>query len=124
MKNLGKYLLMYNFLCIMAILFFYDWYCQSITFLGITSERYNFLDVIDSPFYFLGTFSYLYYRRKLNDMQRISFYTCVLYLFVKIIYNFDFITFIIINLLIILIPFWYWISKNINKEWLKNLKED
>jgi len=124
MKNIGKYLLLYNFVCIMAILIDYAWYCREVTWFGITSNQYNFLDVIDAPFYFLGTFYYFYYRKKLTDLQRISFYTCFLYLFVKIIYNFDFTTFIIVNLLIISIPLWFWLSKKINKEWIRNLREE
>lgn len=112
MKNIAKYLLIYNFACLCVLTT--QWYSEVVSIFGITDNRYNFIDLLDTPFYILGLFVFFIKYTKLSKLQKVSFYTCILYLLSKNLFNFDLMTFDIVNLSILSIPICYWVYENYN----------
>jgi len=92
MKNYGLYILIYNLLSVTLCLT--DWVYKVITldlwiFGKYTSERYNFIDFFDTPFYFFGLFAFFYTLHKQSKMQKVYFATALVFLIVKFL-NLDF----------------------------------
>jgi len=86
MKNYALYLLIYNLLGLLLCLT--DWVREKITidtyYWGeITTERANFINFIDTPFYIFGVLVFIYYNVKLSKMQITYFFTSAFYLVFK-----------------------------------------
>jgi len=121
MKNIAIYLLVYNLICLLIL--HTDWYSEEVTFLGITTERYNVIDFLDTPFYVVMLLTIMYYAfwnklHKLTIFQKQSFMFCFVYLFFKIIniyLQFNYQTFMFWNLLIIFMPLILLIDRKVNR---------
>jgi hypothetical protein len=120
MKNYALYLIIYSLLGLSLCLT--DWVREVITidipYLGTyTSERYNFIDFFDAPFYFFGVFVWLYYNTKLSKMQMTYFVTVLIYvIFKKLNLNVGYTMFFVWNYLILSIPLLVYFEGKINYE--------
>lgn len=121
MKNIALYLLIYNFTLLMILRT--DWYSEIVTFCGYTTERYNVIDLLDTPFYILMFITIMYYSfwNKLNKLtlfQKQCFAFSFFYLGFKLL-NFyldcNYQTFMMWNLIIIFMPFVLLIDRKINR---------
>jgi len=121
MKNIALYLLIYNFTLLMILRT--DWYSEKITFMGYTTERYNVIDLIDTPFYIAMFITIIYYAfwNKLNKLtlfQKHCFAFSFFYLAFKLL-NFylecNYQTFMMWNLIIIFMPLVLLIDRKINR---------
>jgi len=124
MKNYGFYILIYNLLGVTLCLT--DWVYKIVTldlgyFGTYTSERYNFIDFLDTPFYFLGVCFFFYTYRKQSKMQTTYFATALIFLINKYLkLDFGYTMFFVWNYFIILgIPFFIWLTDNINYDRFK-----
>jgi hypothetical protein len=123
MKNYALYLIIYSLLGLLLCLT--DWVREIVTitipyFGTYTSERYNFIDFIDTPFYFFGVFVWVYYNVKLSKMQSTYFKTVLLYLIFKYAkLNVGYTMFFVWNYIILSIPLWVYIVSKINYDRFK-----
>jgi hypothetical protein len=107
MKNYGLYILIYNLLGVTLCLT--DWIYKVVTldlgyFGTYTSERYNFIDFADTPFYFLGVFCFFWTYKKQSKIQKTYFATALLFLINKYLnLDFGYTMFFVWNYLILLI---------------------
>jgi len=88
MKRIGIYIIIYNLFCLSVLTT--EWYSKIITmyipFYGIIkSERYNFMDFIDTPFYLVALYVILFCRKKITYMQKVSIICLFPYLVFKIV---------------------------------------
>jgi len=121
MKNIAIYLLSYNFILLMIL--HTDWYSERINFFGYETERYNVIDLLDTPFYIAMfiTISYYAFWNKLNKLtifQKQCFAFSFFYLAFKFL-NFylecNYQTFMFWNLIIIFMPLLLLIDRRVNR---------
>lgn len=123
MKNYALYIIIYNLLSL--VLCSTNWVREKITidipFYGLTTtERYNIIDLLDTPFYILGAIVLIYYNFRLSKMQLTYFYTCFIFLCFKWLkLDVGYYMFFVWNYLILSIPFWVYLENFINYDYFK-----